>query len=211
MPLSSTLSFSPPSFFRCNRDDTRHIHTFFTARAAFVTLLVTPPDLLAADGIIFLILYTCTAKPPRADKSLLEENCRCAVFTFSRVFPLWCAIKNSRRLPSLFIRKILYRESFLRGVQGVPQLATVILTTYSRAKRTKVLRQGCRDCNTFRMRDESGNIKFALGGHRTMIKMFLHFYRAYEIQVITTILQSLIKVILKQRKEACGKHDHVEK
>lgn len=75
------LSFSLLSFFCCNRDGTRHIHTFFTTRAAFVTLLVTPPDLLAADGIIFLILYMCAAKPTCADKSLLEENCRCAAFT----------------------------------------------------------------------------------------------------------------------------------
>jgi len=49
---------------------------FSITLAAFVTLLVTPPDLLAADGIIFLILYTRAAKLTRADKSPLERNCR---------------------------------------------------------------------------------------------------------------------------------------
>lgn len=81
--LSLSFSHRFPAVTRAVYD----ISTLFsTTRTAFVTLLVTPPDLLAADGIIFLILYTCTAKPTRADKSLLEENCRCAAFTIFASF-----------------------------------------------------------------------------------------------------------------------------
>lgn len=59
---------------------------FSIARAAFVMLLAIPSDLLATDGIIFLILYTLAIKLTRADKSLLKGNCRCGFYHVREFF-----------------------------------------------------------------------------------------------------------------------------
>lgn len=122
IPLCSSFPFSFPPFpfshrFSCcniNGEYVRHTRAFSIARAAFVTLLVTPSDLLAADGIIFLILYTLTTKLTRADKSLLEGNCRCGFYHVCEFFCCCCnALLRIYIDCSLYLsRQMLYWNNF---------------------------------------------------------------------------------------------------